>query len=249
MPLNPFDLKGPEFLAFFACWAAVLVIGLVVLRRRGEAEEPSAEYLPQDPYEIAYLRGGKNHLLQTALVALVDRGLLEVKGLKLKTAEPGAVDRAQRLLDKAILTRFLWETEASALFKEESIVAQAEAIGEKLRGMRLLPDAGQKGARMMLFAGALALLWLVAGVKLYVALSRGRHNILFLIGLSIVFAIVFYKVANPFRTAAGQKVMKRIRERLGGLFARRGGVAASGATNEATLLAAAFGLSALPSVL
>ena len=80
MPLNPFDLRGPEFLVFFAGWAAVLMIGLTLLRRRREAEEPSAENLPLDPYEIAYLRGGKTHLLQTALVALVDRGLLKVKG-------------------------------------------------------------------------------------------------------------------------------------------------------------------------
>ena len=149
MPLNPFELRGPEFLVFFACWAAVLMIGLTLLRLRREAEEPSAENLPLEPYEIAYLRGGKTHLLQTALVALVDRGLLKVKGLKLKTAEPGAVDKVQRPLDKAILTKFLWETEASALYKEESIMAQAEAVGERLREARLLPDPGQKGARML----------------------------------------------------------------------------------------------------
>lgn len=246
MSLNPFDLRGPEFLFFFFCWSCLVAVVLTLLRRQREMEDPQAGNLPQDPYEIAYLRGGRNHLLQTALVALVDRGLLKVKGLKLKTADPDAVNKAQRPLDKAILTKFLWEAEASELYDNEAIGAQAEAVGTKLRATRLLPDRDQESARTWLFVGALALLWLVAGVKIAVAVSRGRYNIIYLIVLAVVFAFVLYRLANPFRTSAGQKVMKRIHELLNGLYSRRSQLAVNHATNEMTLLAAAFGLAALP---
>jgi uncharacterized protein (TIGR04222 family) len=248
MPVNPFELRGPEFLAFYACCAVVVIIVVVLLRRLREAEDPRAENRLHDPYEIAFLRGGKNHLLQTALVSLVDRGLLLVNDLKLKTVKPAAVDKAQRPLDRAILTKFLWETEATALYQEESIVAQAEAVGETLREKRLLPDAGQKSARLTAFVGALALLWIVAGIKVYIGISRGRP-VLFLIILAGVAAVVLYKLSNPFRTAAGAKALSQIKETLRGLVTRKGSITPNSPTNEATLLAAAFGLAMLPSAL
>ena len=35
--MNPFDLRGPEFLLFYFCFSLVVIIAIVVLRRRAES--------------------------------------------------------------------------------------------------------------------------------------------------------------------------------------------------------------------
>ena len=87
--MNPFDLYGPQFLAFYAALTVATMIVVVVLRRRRELARWSSVELT-DPYLIAYLRGGKNEVIRTAIISLVDRGLLEVVDSNLQTTAVGS---------------------------------------------------------------------------------------------------------------------------------------------------------------
>ena len=74
--LNPFNLHGPAFLAFYI---GRMVITLWALKRwlrvfEGRAGTPPPRF--DDPYLIAYLRGGVEEAARVATVSLIDRGLL-----------------------------------------------------------------------------------------------------------------------------------------------------------------------------
>jgi uncharacterized protein (TIGR04222 family) len=71
------DLRGPEFLGFFALlFGTVLALGLGFRRLlRAPDDEPAPRELDLDPYEIAYLAGGEPRAIQAALAGLVQSGV------------------------------------------------------------------------------------------------------------------------------------------------------------------------------
>src|SRR6187200_2149852 len=74
--MNPFELSGPQFLAFYAMLGAGVVCAVYLLKQRAEGGEPIR--LPStDPYLIAYLRGGAVETVRLGVAVLVDRQLLE----------------------------------------------------------------------------------------------------------------------------------------------------------------------------
>jgi uncharacterized protein (TIGR04222 family) len=77
--MNPFDLSGPPFLAFYAGVAAFAAVAVKLLTDAGEGGAPPSLPLG-DPYEIAWLRGGMPEAARIAVLALTDRGLLAVRG-------------------------------------------------------------------------------------------------------------------------------------------------------------------------
>src|SRR5262249_61449642 len=75
--MNPFDLRGPEFLLFYLCFSLVVIIAIDFLRRRAESgASPKIDL--GDPYLIAYLRGGESEAFRVAVISLVDRGILGI---------------------------------------------------------------------------------------------------------------------------------------------------------------------------
>ena len=75
--MNPFDLRGPEFLVFYTVFGAATLAIVHLLLNRFESDSTTRP-IPSDYLEIAYLRGGKNEALRVATMNLVNRGLLEV---------------------------------------------------------------------------------------------------------------------------------------------------------------------------
>src|SRR5262244_3636151 len=78
-PMNPFDLSGPAFLAFYSVVAIILVLALKLAIDAGEGGVPPSLPLG-DPYQIAWLRGGTAEAARIAVLALTDRRLLAVFG-------------------------------------------------------------------------------------------------------------------------------------------------------------------------
>jgi uncharacterized protein (TIGR04222 family) len=246
MALNPFDLRGPEFLVFYAVFAALLTF---LLWRMGQAEEKaeSGTYdLSQDPYEIAYLRGGKPHALHVALLSLIDRNLLEVHDKDLKTIGTDSEKKVRRRLEKLILGFFQKGDKASEVFSDPEVDEEVELIGDRLTKMGLLPDEELKSRRRKLYWMGVLLLWGVSGIKIAVALSRGHHNILFLILLTLIATFAVRKVTRSFRTAMGNRELSNLESSFSGLYDGRSNVRLHRPTFELTLLAALFGMSALP---
>ena len=91
-----------------------------------------------------------------------------------------------------------------------------------------------------------AILFFVALTKIMIALARGRHNVFFLVLLTLLAIFLAYKVSNPFRTLKGSHLLADLRTLFGSLKNRASGLTPGGATGELALLAAVFGMAALP---
>src|SRR5688572_23530311 len=75
----PFTLPGPQFLLFYAVFAAAVILALFFLRSHLESVPHDTVDL-NDPYLFACLRGGPKEVLTASLLGLIDRGLLTTKG-------------------------------------------------------------------------------------------------------------------------------------------------------------------------
>jgi uncharacterized protein (TIGR04222 family) len=243
--MNPFQLTGFSFLAFY------LVVGILVvwaLRRwfdHSESRGVPAQNLT-DPYLIAHLRAGKNEALRVATVALLDRGLLQSEGEKIKTRNSDAVSLVKRPIEKAILRKFLSAGEAHEVFKDAGALAACKDYEDTLIQQGLITNSGVLLNRLIPAFFALMTLILVTATKINIAFSQGRHNVGFLIFLTIVFAIVVIVVWMKRRTGRGDAMMADLKDLFSRLKGRAKTLRAGGQTNEAAMVAAVFGLAMLP---
>ena len=92
--MNPFDLRGPEFLLLFTfLFAASAVVGSVLRKRLADPELPGRPALADpDAYEIAYLAGGHARAVEAAVAALAQRGLVSADplGRRIRLEQPPA---------------------------------------------------------------------------------------------------------------------------------------------------------------
>jgi uncharacterized protein (TIGR04222 family) len=243
--MSPLDMHGPQFLVFYL---VVGVLTLLFIQMRFKQQEGRWD-IPQlnltDPYEIALLRGGENEALRIAALSLIDRGLLDVSLRTLKTKNNTSLDHARRPIEKAILIKFTSATEAYEMYNDDSLKSACADYRTSLEQCKLIAnDAVFAARRPMLFLGILILGGLAAA-KLFVALQRGRHNVIFLIIFAAIFLAYLFKSYNKERTGLGDRVLADLRSLFQGLKDRGSLIKAGGETNEAALLAAIFGVSAL----
>ena len=101
--MNPFDLSGPSFLAFYIGVAIIVVVVAKLAIDAAEGGAPPALPLG-DPYQIAWLRGGTPEAARIAALALTDRGLLAVHGDNLVNFGSGQ-SFVRQPLESAVLAR------------------------------------------------------------------------------------------------------------------------------------------------
>src|SRR5436190_9244892 len=118
--MNPFELYGPQFLVFYAVFAAVVVAILAVVRRQAEAGPPPAINL-EDPYMVSYLRGGANEALRLATISLIDRRLLEIDGNQIRPGRSVDAQVAHRSIERAVMSHFKTGAEAKSIFNQPSL--------------------------------------------------------------------------------------------------------------------------------
>ena len=244
--MNPFDLTGPEFLAFYLALGAAVLAALGFLRHAGEVDDPPLVNLA-DPYVIAYLRGGKNETVRVATTSLIDRGLLTVAGSSVSVAPGRSAEELRVPLEKSLVIFFTKAADAASAFKA-SWQSETESYERELIRLDLLAGAQSKTAQTLRGGIGIAFLWTVALVKILVALQRGRSNIQFLIILAILFAFAAWKIATPRLTKRGKAMIANLRILFRALQDRANTLLLPGAENpiELLLLAAVFGVSTIP---
>jgi len=243
--LNPFDLSGPDFLIFYGLLGILVLGGLFVAGWLSESGTvPRLDY--SDPYLLAYLRGGEREVIRVAAVSLADRGLLKVHDERLSIANEAASNLVRRPIERAILQRLTIATDFVTLIDSATVRAACKEYKDKLQQLHLLPDEKFSGARLNRLLIALATLLGVALVKIIVATMRGRQNIWFLILMAVTFSYLAVRIYNPFRTTLGDALLTDLKTLFAPLKNRASMINPGGATGEAALLMAVFGVSALP---
>lgn len=247
--MNPFDLKGPEFLLFYAVLGIATVIIIRILNRIAEAGEFRSKTTLTDPYEIAFLRSGAFEAIRVATVSLIDRGLLKAKNEDLIVARTDADKLAQRPIERAILSAFTTSKSAYTVLKPKAtsaLDAACDLYKTSLQDKRLLPDKACFTTRL---PGLLIGLGLALGVgitKIAIAIGRGKHNIVFLIIMMILFSIAVIVAFRKRRTRAGDVALEKLKDQFSQLKSRAKQIKPGGSINEVALVAALWGLSMLP---
>jgi uncharacterized protein (TIGR04222 family) len=245
--MNPFDLPGPQFLLFYAGLAVFTLVVASRLRRGNESREAPYSDMPwNDPYRIAFLRGGKSELVRVAVVSLVDRGLLAVPHTHIQTTAVGRETEVRKRIERDLLLHCQTLREPKDLFTGDRFDAAAAEYEGELTRMRLLPDAEMKARRRALFLGASAVLLFFSVTKIVIALNRGRMNVGFLILLTIVALALLLKSVNPRLTARGIALLENVQNLFLSLKVRAPQIRPGGASTELVMLAAVYGVGALP---
>lgn len=243
----PFNLPGPQFLVFYAVFAAVLILFYRFYAMSGSAgDKIRLSQLTDDPYQIAFLRGGAEEAVRVAIVNLVDRKLLEVAIAGVKAAAGDGAALVRRKLDVAILKSCEYWVNARNIWREPAVRAACMEYEAKLSARGLLLSASERSSRAFLKGVVLVLLGGVALARLAQAFSRGQGNIFFLIVLAVIALVIAWCIVGGYATATGREALKSLQILMQRVQRQVSKLQAGGTTNEALMLAAVMGIHALP---
>ena len=250
----PFNLTGPQFLLFYAAFAAVVILvhrwmHVSVRPASSDTARAQLDALTADPYRIACLREGPEEAVRVAVVNLVDRDLLATSGAgaALRPTKKADAESQRRALDQVILVRCQRAALKPAdIVKDREVLAAAAQIETDLRGSGLLLSDEEKAARAGARKVVLLLLAGVALARLLQALLASRSNVLLLIVFAGVACLWAWKLPTARISPLGQRALSSLQTLMQRLKDRATRVMPGGATNEAVLFAAVFGIHALP---
>jgi uncharacterized protein (TIGR04222 family) len=196
------DMEGLIFLMF---WAALMILGYFIVqvvqyweergRFAGAAITPEIPERP-DPYELAYLSGGSEKVIHTALARLVLDKYLQVSSEKSKLINtekelPDWIDPIEKIVYKGLIRlgglSLKSKSSINVSFKqiEESLSNYINAYTARWQELGLMTTKAQKQKIASLYLGLLIFGLALAGYKLSVAITKGYTNIGFLLLLCL----------------------------------------------------------------
>jgi uncharacterized protein (TIGR04222 family) len=256
--MNPLDLKGPEFLAFYIPFTlAIFALALAArwLWKNALGREtgqplwtPGVYPRDGDAYAIALMRGGPKEVANTVLGRLFSAGLIDVSDRVLRRSETAGGGPALDPIEASALQVFGQTVVAAQAEKEvvKGLEPHLRMISEDLERQGLIPNPGQRSGYWNICGLALLAVSGLGLVKLLVALSRGRTNVDFLIMLLAAFTFGgYYFLKPPLRTRSGDRYFNWLQESHRGLMnlhsnGRREDL------REMALIAGIYGLKTLP---
>ena len=252
--MNPLVWRGPEFLLLYAVVAMALLLWQWIRGQQREADvSAKASRRPNlnDPYELAFLRGGKNELLRVATVSLIEKKLLAVdlarKEPNVHTVHQGLADSTSNPVNAFLLHYYTTPKPAYQLLKATPTAHMTglfDLYQRNLEKSGLLRNEDIRNGRASDTAVTVVCLLTLAGLKLAVAISGGHRNVGFLIMLAIAATIAACLIGFTGRlTTAGQKSVEDMRVLCESLQHKSGL-----SPMDVTMLAAVFGIAALPAV-
>nr|WP_257626483.1 TIGR04222 domain-containing membrane protein [Janthinobacterium sp. NKUCC06_STL] len=215
---------------------------------RMELRNPHAQLsLADDPYRIAFLRGGALEAVKIAAVVLVDRGLLRADGPLLETASADSLRFARHDIERDVLRLYLGrQGHSKELAVQAEMLPSCRAYQETLTQQELLVGPPLLRRRERITWAAHWLLLTVAAVKAVIAISRQHYNLLFLAALLVIFLLMLRGLRTQATSWSAQRLLTDLRMLFGRLNMRSSRLNAGSSSADMALLAAIFGLGALP---
>ncbi|WP_402718564.1 TIGR04222 domain-containing membrane protein [Janthinobacterium rivuli] len=246
--LNPFDWSGPWFLLAYLIFGVLVYYLARELLIRMELRNPHAQLsLADDPYRIAFLRGGALEAVKIAAIVLVDRGLLRADGPLLETASADSLRFARHDIERDVLRLYLGrQGHSKELAVQAEMLPSCRAYQETLTQQELLVGPPLLRRRERITWAAHWLLLTVAAVKAVIAISRQHYNLLFLAVLLVIFLLMLRGLRTQATSWSAQRLLTDLRMLFGRLNMRSSRLNAGSSSADMALLAAIFGLGALP---
>ena len=246
--VNPFDWSGPWFLLAYLIFGVLVYYLARELLIRQELRNPHAQLsLADDPYRIAFLRGGALEAVKIAALVLVDRGLLRAEGPLLETASADSLRFASHDIERDVLRLYLGrQGHSKELAAQAEMLPSCRAYHETLTQQELLVGPPLLRRRARITWPAHWLLLTVAAVKAVIAISRQHYNLLFLALLLAIFLLMLRGLRTQATSWSAQRLLTDLRMLFGRLNQRASRLQAGSSSADMALLAAIFGLGALP---
>ena len=246
--VNPFDWSGPWFLLAYLIFGVLVYYLARELLIRQELRNPHAQLsLADDPYRIAFLRGGALEAVKIAAIVLVDRGLLRAEGPLLETASADSLRFASHDIERDVLRLYLGrQGHSKELAAQAEMLPACRAYHETLTQQELLVGPPLLRRRARITWPAHWLLLTVAAVKAVIAISRQHYNLLFLALLLAIFLLMLRGLRTQATSWSAQRLLTDLRMLFGRLNMRASRLQAGSSSADMALLAAIFGLGALP---
>jgi uncharacterized protein (TIGR04222 family) len=236
---NPFNLPGTVFLIFYIIFGIGVNLLLKYLFLKVEACFPAASRDCTDPYELAALRGGIGEMMKIVLFSLIDRTLLKASGTTV-AAEPQAKQMVDQPVEWAVISYFQTPRTVQELFSDSYTMNAGKKFCRKLDDEGLRSDISVYLWRMIPALAALTvLIWL--SIDHMTQDKAGWPSC-----AVIVFAVWIIVTWFGSLTGAGKEVLQRARLRFNNLKKNAEKLRPGGETNDAMILAALFGMDALP---
>ncbi|MGK5037762.1 TIGR04222 domain-containing membrane protein [Janthinobacterium sp. LB3P118] len=246
--VNPFDWSGPWFLLAYLIFGLLVYYSVRELLIRQELRNPHAQLsLADDPYRIAFLRGGALEAVKIAAIVLVDRGLLRADGPLLETASADSLRFATHDIERDVLRLYLdRQGHSKELAVQADMLPSCRAYRDSLTLQELLVGPPLLRRRERLTWVAHYLLLTVAAIKAVIAISRQHYNLLFLALLLTIFLLMLRGLRTQAISWSAQRLLSDLRMLFGRLNLRASRLQAGSSSADMALLAAIFGLGALP---
>lgn len=251
--MNPLDMTGPQFLVFYLAWglgglALCWMLRAFRLHKFGVLVDTRPwipGYYPQESeaYAIALLRGGRKEAARLLLGRLVSAGLVDVTEERVRRIPDFEKERRLLPLERTALHAVEPggpSKEAQAAI-ERAAGPELDALELDLERQGLLASPAERQALRNVQFFALLLLLGPGLAKLFVALSRGKTNVGYLLLLLGVYSVAALLLLKPPRLSSAGKLY------LEWLYESHQGLKPLTANNEGSLAAAGiFGFAALP---
>lgn len=243
--MSPFDLRGPEFLFFYIGLSVCVFIGTVWVRELME-RGPIPQVNLEDPYFFAYLRGGITEAFRAAVIVLLDRGWLIAYGDVVHRRDDIQPKPEQPGIEQEVLSFFTAPHSAYQALRNCSLGSTASHYEKQATELDLIPGSRRKSMRQLLVAVAICGLVLVSLIKIAVAISRGRTNLLFLVILTVLAPYLLARVLLSGPTSKGRALIRNVQSLFSDLKGRRPFLRPGAGTKEIAWLVGVFGVKALP---
>lgn len=218
------DMVGPWFLAFYLLYCVGLMWLVSRARRRYLGSYSpfgsNSVALPAkvDPYYVAWLKGGIDHVLKLVMMRLSYKGLLTAGKNKGKTFIRPQGDSPEQLnrLERLVLSCFAsgeGQKKGRAFSALRPLYQEFNAQAQ--RDGYTYPANYQRASLGILWVGLVCMLGM-GGYKLTIATLKGHHNIWFLIAMMLFFGWIYYAIFLRNRagkanvTAKGEKFLSRL---------------------------------------
>jgi uncharacterized protein (TIGR04222 family) len=244
------NMPGPSFLIFYPiCAGAILAAAYAFIAMQDTTGDrpPPAIQGAVDPYELAFLRGGVNEVIRTAVYSLRQQGLIEiVEQTRIRASGFSAGELTA--IERAVLDALAPAPKIAMLFADKYLREKLERLcggyERRLSAQELLtPPEMRRAARLALIvAGGLVIA--LAAYKLAAAAMHGRSNVGF---LCIEAAVAFVAMIWISRWASAGNASKRGKAFLAQVQQAYSGHlgAVSGAATQSAPAGAVIGGSAL----
>ena len=211
MNIFPFYLNGEDFLYFYTFFGFISLILYHILRFLYESGRVNKLQL-DDPYLIAYLRGGKNETLRILTISLVEKNILVYKNDELEVKKNSSNTEDLSTFERDVVNYFLYSKKANSIFTESSFEKHFEYYRHFLEINHLLPDNTifyyRRISFLFLFGGIIIL----GALRIYFSIINSHYNLIYLLIIMGSLIFFFIKYSFPRLTIKGKKFLTNLQK-------------------------------------